>query len=93
MVKNPPAMQEIQVQSLGEVTLGNAAPQHTPIPGPRTWTALLNGRITKGLESNVSVGKISSKFISFPKIEPWKSYRSWGECDFWFGCTRPPKKF
>ena len=68
MVKNPPAMQEIQVQSLGEVTLGNAAPQHTPIPGPRTWTALLNGRITKGLESNVSVGKISSKFISVEMV-------------------------
>ena len=68
MVKNPPAMQEIQVQSLGEVTLGNAAPQHTPIPGPRTWTALLNGRITKGLESTVSVGKISSKFISVEMV-------------------------
>ena len=68
MVKNPPAMQEIQVQSLGQVTLGNAAPQHTPIPGPRSWTALLNGRITKGLESNVSVGKISSKFISVEMV-------------------------
>ena len=57
MVKNPPAVQEIQVQSLGQITLG------TPIPGPRTWTARLNGRITKGLESNVQRGKISNKFF------------------------------
>lgn len=31
----------------------------------------------------------ANQFISFPKAELEKIYRSWGECNFRFDCTRP----
>ena len=46
MVKNPPVMQEIQVQSLGQVTLGSTVPQRTPVPGGAHFSV---GELQKGL--------------------------------------------
>ena len=43
--------------------------QHCPTAHPSSgWCALLSGRITKGLESNVSMGKISNKFLSVEMV-------------------------